>query len=437
LREVAVDWSSIFRSRVTTAADAVTEVRSGDRVWIHPGCNTPKLLIDAMVARAPELEDVEVVHILTLAPAPYADKEMAGHFRHRSLFTGANVRQAVNEGRADFVPIHLHDVPALITRGILSIDVALIHISPPDEHGFCSFGVGVDATKTAVEHARTVIAMVNRQMPRTLGDSFVHVSKLSKIVEVDEPVLEHAMASEVSAAARSIGENIASLIDDGATIQMGIGEIPDAVLLFLQDKKHLGVHTEMFSDGLVDLFEAGVVTNERKTLHRGKIVASFVIGTRRAFDFVDNNPFMEFHPNEYVNDPMVVARNDNMVAINSALAIDLTGQVCADSIGTRVYSGFGGQLDFIRGAARSKGGVPIIALPSTAKGGAISRLVDTLIPGSGVVTTRADVHYVVTEYGVANLYGRSLRERARSLIDLAHPDFRGELERAAAARNLL
>jgi len=432
-----VDWSSIFRSRVTTAADAVTEVRSGDRVWIHPGCNTPKLLIDAMVARAPELEDVEVVHILTLAPAPYADKEMAGHFRHRSLFTGANVRQAVNEGRADFVPIHLHDVPALITRGILSIDVALIHISPPDEHGFCSFGVGVDATKTAVEHARTVIAMVNRQMPRTLGDSFVHVSKLSKIVEVDEPVLEHAMASEVSAAARSIGENIASLIDDGATIQMGIGEIPDAVLLFLQDKKHLGVHTEMFSDGLVDLFEAGVVTNERKTLHRGKIVASFVIGTRRAFDFVDNNPFMEFHPNEYVNDPMVVARNDNMVAINSALAIDLTGQVCADSIGTRVYSGFGGQLDFIRGAARSKGGVPIIALPSTAKGGAISRLVDTLIPGSGVVTTRADVHYVVTEYGVANLYGRSLRERARSLIDLAHPDFRGELERAAAARNLL
>ena len=432
-----MDWSSIFRSRVTTAADAVTEVRSGDRVWIHPGCNTPKLLIDAMVARAPELEDVEVVHILTLAPAPYADKEMAGHFRHRSLFTGANVRQAVNEGRADFVPIHLHDVPALITRGILSIDVALIHISPPDEHGFCSFGVGVDATKTAVEHARTVIAMVNRQMPRTLGDSFVHVSKLSKIVEVDEPVLEHAMASEVSAAARSIGENIASLIDDGATIQMGIGEIPDAVLLFLQDKKHLGVHTEMFSDGLVDLFEAGVVTNERKTLHRGKIVASFVIGTRRAFDFVDNNPFMEFHPNEYVNDPMVVARNDNMVAINSALAIDLTGQVCADSIGTRIYSGFGGQLDFIRGAARSKGGVPIIALPSTAKEGAISRLVDTLIPGSGVVTTRADVHYVVTEYGVANLYGRSLRERARSLIELAHPDFRGELERAAAARNLL
>jgi acetyl-CoA hydrolase len=274
-------------------------------------------------------------------------------------------------------------------------------------------------------------------MPRALGDSFVHVSKLSKVVEVDDELIEHPMSDELSEVSRKIGENIASLIEDGATIQMGIGEIPDAVLDYLGDKKHLGVHTEMFSDGLVDLFEAGVVTNERKTLHRGKIVASFVIGTRRAFDFVDNNPFMEFHPNEYVNDPYVVARNDKMVAINSALAVDLTGQVCADSIGTRIYSGFGGQLDFIRGAARSEGGVPIIALPSTAKGGSLSRLVDTLIPGSGVVTTRADVHYVVTEYGIANLYGRSLRERARSLIDIAHPDFREELEWAAAKRNLL
>ncbi len=432
-----MDWNSIYRRRVTTAKEAVKEIESGDRVWIHPGCNTPTLLINAMVARAPELENVEVVHILTLAAAPYAEPGMEGSFRHRSLFTGANVREAVNEGRADFVPIHLHDVPALISRGQMPIDVALIHISPPDEHGFCSFGVGVDATKTAVENARTVIALVNRRMPRTLGDSFVHVSKLGKVVEVDEELIEHPMSEELSEVSRKIGENIASLITDGATIQMGIGEIPDAVLDFLEDKKHLGVHTEMFSDGLVDLFEAGVVTNERKTLHRGKIVASFVIGTRRAFDFVDNNPFMEFHPNEYVNDPYVVARNDNMVAINSALAVDLTGQVCADSIGTRIYSGFGGQLDFIRGAARSEGGVPIIALPSTAKGGSLSRLVDTLLPGSGVVTTRADVHYVVTEYGMANLYGRSLRERARSRIDIAHPDFREELERAASERNLL
>jgi len=432
-----MNWVEIYRRRTTSADAAVRDIRSGDRVWVHPGCNTPVRLIDAMVARAPELENVEVVHILTLAKAPYVEPGMEAHFRHRALFTGGNVRAAVNEGRADFVPIHLHEVPSLITGGLMPVDVALVHLSPPDEHGFCSYGVGVDATKAAVEDARTVIALVNQQMPRALGDSFVHVSKLTHVVEVDEPVLELSMAPEVSEVARRIGENIASLIPDGATLQMGIGEIPDAVLLFLGDKKHLGVHTEMFSDGLVDLFEAGVVTNEKKTLHRGKIVASFVIGSRRAFDFVDNNPFMEFHPNEYVNDPFIVAQNDNMVAINSAISVDLTGQVCADSIGTRVYSGFGGQLDFIRGAARSKGGVPIIALPSTARDGTVSRLVDTLLPGSGVVTTRADVHYVVTEYGIANLWGRTLRDRARSLIDIAHPDFREDLERAAAKRNLL
>jgi acetyl-CoA hydrolase len=432
-----LNWVDIYRQRVTTADRAVADIRSGDRVWVHPGCNTPTRLIEAMVARAPELTNVEVAHILTLADAPYAAPGMEGHFRHRALFMGANVREAVNAGRADFVPIHLHEVPTLISRGLMPVNVALIHISPPDEHGFCSYGVGVDATKAAVESARTAIALVNQQMPRTLGDSFVHVSKLSHVVEVDEPVLELPMALEVSEVARSIGRNVASLIPDGATLQMGIGEIPDAVLIFLQDKKHLGVHTEMFSDGLVALFEAGVVTNERKTLHRGKIVTSFVIGTRKAFSFVDNNPFMEFHPNEYVNDPFIVAQNDSMVAINSALSVDLTGQVCADSIGTSMYSGFGGQLDFIRGAARSKGGVPIIALPSTAKGGTLSRITDTLLPGSGVVTTRADVHYVVTEHGIANLYGRSLRERARQLIDIAHPDFRESLERAARGRKLL
>jgi len=430
-------WIDIYRRRTTSAAEAVKDIRSGDRVWVHPGCNTPVQLIDAMVDRAPELEMVEVVHILTLAEAPYVAPGMEPHFRHRALFTGSNVRQAVNDGRADFVPIHLHEVPSLITDGLMPVDVALVHLSPPDEHGFCSFGVGVDATKAAVENARSVVALVNQQMPRALGDSFVHVSKLTRVVEVDEPILEHPMAPEISEVARLIGENIASLIPDGATLQMGIGEIPDAVLDFLEDKKHLGVHTEMFSDGLVDLFEAGVVTNEKKTLHRGKIVTSFVIGTRRAFDFVDNNPFMEFHPNEYVNDPFIVAQNDNMVAINSAISVDLTGQVCADSIGTRVYSGFGGQLDFVRGAARAKGGVPIIALPSTARGGTVSRLVDTLLAGSGVVTTRADVHYVVTEYGIANLWGRSLRDRARSLIDIAHPDHREELERAAGERKLL
>jgi acetyl-CoA hydrolase len=432
-----VNWVDIYRRRVTTADRAVADIRSGDRVWVHPGCNTPVRLIEAMVARAPELQNVEVAHILTVAEAPYVAPGMEGHFRHRALFMGGNVREAVNAGRADFVPIHLHEIPKLISSGFMPVDVALVHLSPPDEHGFCSYGVGVDATKAAVESARTTIALVNQQMPRTLGDSFVHVSKLSHVVEVDEPVLELAMAAEVSEVARRIGRNVASLIPDGATLQMGIGEIPDAVLIYLQGKKHLGVHTEMFSDGLVGLFEAGVVTNERKTLHRGKIVTSFVLGTRKAFSFVDNNPFMEFHPNEYVNDPFIVAQNDNMVAINSALAVDLTGQVCADSIGTSMYSGFGGQLDFIRGAGRSKGGVPVIALPSTAKAGTVSRIADTLLPGSGVVTTRADVHYVVTEHGIANLHGRSLRERARQLIDIAHPDFRAELEKAAGARKLL
>ena len=303
-------WEDIFRRRVTTAEEAVGSIRSGDRVWIHPGCNTPKRLVDAMVDRADQLENVEVVHLLTLADAPYADPGMEGHFRHRAMFTGGNVRDAVNEGRADFVPIHLHEVPGLIVRGLLRVDVAMIHISPPDEHGFCSYGAGVDATKTAVENAGTVIALVNQQMPRTLGDSFVHVSKLNHVVEADEPLLELPMAPTISDTAKTIGENVASLIPDGATLQMGIGEIPDAVLIFLGDRKHLGVHTEMFSDGLVELFEAGVVTNEKKTLHRGKIVTSFVIGSRRAFDFVDNNPFMEFHPNEYVNDPFVIARND-------------------------------------------------------------------------------------------------------------------------------
>jgi len=432
-----MSWHDIYRSRVLPADEAVAAIRSGHRVWIHPGCCTPKILVDAMVAEAPRLENVEVIHILTLAEAPYVDPGMEKHFRHRALFTGGNVRKAVNEGRADFVPIHLHEVSQLLSRGVMSVDVALIHVSPPDEHGFCSYGAGVDATKAVVEHAEVVIALVNQQMPRTLGDSFVHVSRLTHIVEADVPLLELPMASEISETAHRIGEHIASLIPDGATLQMGIGEIPDAVLLFLEGKKDLGVHTEMFSDGLVDLFEAGVITNEKKSLHRGKIVTSFVIGSRRAFDFVDNNPFMEFHPNEYVNDPFVVARNDRMVAINSAISVDLTGQVCADSIGTRIYSGFGGQVDFIRGAAHSDGGVPIIALPSTARGGEVSRIVNTLLPGSGVVTSRADVHYVVTEYGIAPLWGRSLRERAQALIGISHPDFREELEKAARERHIL
>ena len=429
-------WAESFRQRVTTAEEAVRSIRSGEHVWVHAGCNNPEELVRAMVARAPELRGVEVTHLMTFGGAPYAEPRHAASFRHRALFTGANVREAVHDGRADFVPVHLSEIPALVRTGDLKVDVALIHVSPPDEHGFCSFGVGVECTKAAAERAHTVIALVNRRMPRSLGDSFIHASRLTHVVEVDRPIRELPGAGRVGPVARAIGEHVASLIENGSTLQMGIGEIPDAVLLFLAGKRDLGIHTEMFSDGVVELFERGVITGEAKTLHRGKIVASFVLGSKRTFDFLDNNPVVEFHPTDYVNDPFVIAQNERMVAINSALAVDLTGQVCADSIGCAIYSGFGGQLDFMRGAARSKGGKPVIALPSTAKEGRVSRIVDVLGAGSGVVTTRADVHYVVTEHGVASLHGRSLRERASALIDIAHPDFRPELREAARRRKL-
>jgi 4-hydroxybutyrate CoA-transferase len=323
-----------------------------------------------------------------------------------------------------------------LASGLLPVDVALIHISPPDEHGFCSYGVGVECTKAAAETAKTVVALVNRRMPRSLGDSFIHVSRLTHVVEVDRPIVELPQCTEVGDVARAIGSNVADLVENGSTLQMGIGEIPDAVLLFLKEKRDLGIHTEMFSDGVVELFEAGVVTGEAKTLHKGKIVASFVLGSKKTFAFLDNNPLVEFHPSDYVNDPFVIAQNEKMVAINSAIAVDITGQVCADSLGRALYSGFGGQVDFIRGASRSRGGRPIIALPSTAKDGTVSRICDALSEGSGVVTSRADVHWVVTEYGAVDLHGKSLRERALALIECAHPKFRDELRCAAQKRRL-
>jgi len=430
-------WTEMYRGKVTAAEDAVKAVRAGDSVWLHAGCNNPEELLKALVARAGELHDVDVTHLLTFGAADHVDPKYAGSFRHRALFVGPNVRQAVNEGRADWVPVFLSEIPGLIRSRAIPVDVAFIQISPPDEHGFCSYGVGVECTKAASESARSVVALVNRQMPRSLGDCFIHVSRLTHVVEIDRPVVELPMVTEIGDVARAIGKSVADLIENGATLQMGIGEIPDAVLLFLHEKKDLGIHTEMFSDGVVELFERGVITGEAKSLHKGKIISSFVLGSKRTFDFLDNNPFVEFHPTEYVNDPFVIAQNDKMVAINSAIAIDITGQVCADSMGRSIYSGFGGQVDFMRGARRSRGGKPIIALPSTAKDGKVSRIVDALEEGSGVVTSRADVQYVVTEYGVANLFGRSLRERALALIGCAHPDFRDELRGAARKRNLL
>ena len=349
-------WTETYRRKVTSAEDAVKLVRSGDHVWLHAGCNNPEELLKALVGRAGELHDVEVTHLLTFGAADHVDPRYSGSFRHRALFTGPNVRQAVNEGRADWVPVFLSEIPGLVRSRAIPVDVAFIHISPPDEHGFCSYGVGVECTKAAAESARAVVALVNRQMPRSLGDCFIHVSRLTHVVEIDRPILELPQSTEVSDVSRAIGKNVADLIENGSTLQMGIGEIPDAVLLFLDEKRDLGIHTEMFSDGVVELFERGVVTGEAKTLHKGKIISSFVLGSKKTFDFLDNNPFVEFHPSDYVNDPFVIAQNDKMVAINSAIAVDVTGQVCSDSMGRAIYSGFGGQVDFIRGAQALAGG---------------------------------------------------------------------------------
>ena len=422
-----MNWREEYQSRCVSAAQAVKAVRSGDRVWIQPSCGTPKPLIDALVARAPELSDVELVHMKTLGEAVYTRPEYEGHFRHRGLFLGDNVREAVAAGRADYTPIFLSEIEGLFESGALPLDVVLMQVSPPDAHGFVSLSTTVDCTMTALRCAKTVIAEVNERAPRTHGDTAVHVSQISMFVETSRPLLE-MRAESFTEVHLKVARNVASLIPDGATLQPGIGAISEAVLRCLNDKHDLGIHTEMCPDGVVDLMEAGIMNGSRKTLHRGKAVAGFVLGTQKIFDYIHENPAFEFRSISYVNDPFVVAQNDRMVAINSALQVDLTGQVCADSLGTRPYSGFGGQLDFIRGAARSRGGVPIIAMPSTACGGKVSRIVPVLEPGAGVVTSRADVHYVVTEHGIAYLHGKTLRERAELLIGIADPRFRQELE---------
>ncbi len=416
-----------YHNKLCSADVAVQSIKSHDRVFMTGNCSVPKELLGALVRRAPELEDVEIVQVLTIGPAEYVEPGMEGHLRVNSLFISHNVRQAVNEGRADFTPIFLSQIPhALRDPSLLKPNVAMIHCSPPDEHGYCTFGVEVGLTKPAAESADVVIAEVNDQMPRALGDSFIHVSRLTHVVPVSYPIVEVPMGSP-GELQKQIASNIADLIPDGATMQMGIGEIPDAVLFYLKDKKDLGIHTELFSDGVIELIETGVLTNAAKTIHKGKCVAGFALGSQRLYDYMDNNPLFEFHPQDYVNDPFIIAQNNKQVALNSALEVDLTGQVCADSIGTLFYSGVGGQMDFMYGALRSPGGLPIIALPATAKDGTISRIVPTLKQGAGVVTTRNHVRYIVTEYGVADLFARSVRQRVHALINIAAPQFRDEL----------
>jgi 4-hydroxybutyrate CoA-transferase len=422
--------AELYRSKLTTAPEAVRLIQSDSRVYLGGGAGVPQLLEHAMVERAGELHDVEVMSVLTFAGAEHLAPEYAPSFRHRGLFLGDNAREAVGAGRADYTPIYLSEIPRLFRNGTLPIDVALIQVSPPDEHGFCSFGCEVGCTKPAAQSARTVIAEVNARMPRVLGDSFIHISKLDEIVETDYAPPE-APQGGFSETHKRIGALIADMIPDGATLQLGIGSIPAAVLFYLKDKRDLGIHSELFSDGVIDLVERGVITNEKKTLHPGKIIAGFLFGSQALYEFVHNNALIELHPSDYVNDPFIIAQNDCMIAINSAIEVDLTGQVCADSIGPRFYSGIGGQVDFVRGAARSRGGKPIIALPATARGDGLSRIVPQLKPGAGVVTSRGDVHYVVTEFGVASLHGKSIRERACELIKIAHPKFREELERYA------
>ena len=431
-----MSWVDDYKKKLVTAEEAVSAIKSGDRVYISGNAATPYVLMHALAKRKNELEDVELVHVLLMGEDPLSKPEMEGHFRHNSLFVGPADRKAINEGRADYIPIFLHQIPGLMYSDQMPLNVAILHLSPPDEHGFMSFGVEVLASKAAAEKAKVVIAQVNEQMPRVLGDSFIHVSRVDKVVEVSEemPQLERKPFTEVE---RKIGHYIAALIENGSTLQLGIGGIPDAVLSALKDRRDLGIHTEMVSDGVMEAIEAGIITGAKKTFHPYKVILTFILGSKKLYDFVDNNPVFEAHPTDYTNHPFNVSRNDNMIAINSAIEVDITGQVCSDSVGTYIYSGFGGQVDFIRGAAHSRGGKPIIALPSTARNDELSRIVPFLKKGAGVVTTRADVKYVVTEYGVAYLHGKNLQERTVALINIAHPKFRPDLIKEAKSRFLL
>ena len=437
------DLKRKYSNRFVSAEEAVKSIESNDRIYIHSGCAYPTALVDAMVKRKDELTNIEVCHLMVMGDAPYMKPEMEGHFRHNGFFLGSNTRKHVNAGRADFMPIFLSEIPGLISHDTKhKVNVVLIQVSPPDAHGFCSLGVAADCTKAATEVADVVIAQINSNMPRVHGDSFIHISDIDFSVEAEMELAELPSAhlnktDEEIGIFKKIGENIAALVEDGATLQMGIGAIPDAVLESLTGHKNLGIHTEMFSDGIIPLVESGVVNCSAKTLLPEKMVTSFVLGTKKLFQFIDDNPLVEMRPTEFVNDPFTIARNDKMTAINAALQVDLTGQVCADSIGYSFYSGFGGQVDFIRGSSRSKGGKPIISLPSTAKKGTVSRITTHLDEGAGVTTSRGDVHWVVTEYGAVDLHGMNIRERVNALISIAHPKFHDMLEEFARSKKYI
>jgi acetyl-CoA hydrolase len=425
-----------WKDKIISAEDAAGKVMSGQRIFLTGNCSTPQKFLSALCDRYQELYSVEIVQVLDLGAGDYITAEMSDHIRFNSLFMGSKVRKLVNAGFADFTPVFLSDIPNLFMSGRLVLDLAVIHVSPPDEHGYCSYGVEVGVTKSAAESAGLVIAEVNPNMPRTLGDSFIHISQIDYFVDVDYqlPEVKPEPASPIQ---DKIASYIAELVPDGATLQTGIGGIPDAVLKRLTNHKNLGVHSELISNGVMEMIEAGIITNASKTIHTGKVVAGFVLGNRKLYDYIHDNPIFELHPTGYVNDPFIISQNDRMISINSALEVDLTGQVCADSIGTKLYSGVGGQIDFVRGACRSKGGKSFIALPSTAKGDSISRICMALKPGSGVTTSRNDVRYIVTEYGVADLYGRSISERVQALVNIAHPKFRDELMAYAREQNFV
>jgi acyl-CoA hydrolase/GNAT superfamily N-acetyltransferase len=432
----ATSWTERFADMVATADEAVARIRPGQRVFVGTGCAQPVELVRALARRSAELSDCEIVHLLTMGEAPYAERELSQFFRVNSFYVAENVRELIQEGLGDYTPVFLSDIPRLISSGQVPLDVALIQVTPPDERGMCSLGISVDIVKSAAENAALVIAQVNPQMPRTLGDSALNVHDLDVLVPVDAPLLE-VQPPEVTGQVRGIGEHVAALIEDGSTIELGIGNIPNAIVEFLKGKRDLGIHTEMFTDTILELIDAGVVTGDRKTVDRRKIVASFCMGTRRLYDAVNNNDLFSFHPTEYVNDPYIIGKQDRMVSVNTALEVDLTGQVCADSLGEKFYSGIGGFTDFTRGAGRSEGGKAIVALPSTAKDGKVSRIVAHLSPGAGVVAGRGDMHYVVTEHGVAYLRGKSIQDRALALISIAHPEFRAKLLREAIGANYL